>query len=68
MFVETVSRLNGTSENIHKKHNFLLPVEDLNISNIFYKIQNFNGWPVFFSVITPLTDTFLSPWALGNNG
>ena len=33
-----------------KKHQFFLPqVGDLKISDIFYNIQNFNGWPVFSS-------------------
>ena len=56
MFVKTVSRLNVTSENICKKstHFFWLQVGDLNISNTFYEIQNFNGWPVF-SVMTHWT-------------
>ena len=48
-----------------KSTNFLLPqVGDLKISDIFYNIQNFNGWPVFFPVITHWTYTWLSAWAI----
>ena len=42
---------------------FLFQVWDFNISNIFYKSQNFNGWSVS-PVITHWTYTCLSPWAL----
>ena len=38
-------------------------VWDLNILDIFYKIQNFNYWTVC-PVITHWTYTWLSPWAL----
>ena len=38
-------------------------VGDQNISDIFYKFQNLNGWPVF-QVITHWTYTCLSPLAL----
>ena len=62
--METVSILNVTSENMCKKAPFFwLQVGDLDISIIFYKIQNFYRWPVL-SVITHWTYTFLSPWAL----
>ena len=42
---------------------FWFQVRDLNISDIFYKSQNFNGWPVC-PVITHWTYACLSPWAL----
>ena len=42
---------------------FWFQVGDLNILDIFYRIQNFNWWPVF-PVITLWTYTCLSPWAL----
>ena len=45
-----------------RKH-FWFQVWDLNISDIFYKSQNFNGWLVS-PVITYWTYTCLSPWAL----
>ena len=44
-------------------HLFWFKVGDINISDIFYKIQNFNRLPVF-PVITHWTYTRLSPWAL----
>ena len=44
-------------------HFFWFQVGDLNISDIFYKIQNIKWWPVF-PVITNSTYTCLSPWAL----
>ena len=34
---------------------------DFNISNIFYKIQNVNEWPLVL-IITHWTYTFLNPW------
>ena len=46
-----------------KAHFVWFQVGDFNISDIFYKIQNFNKWPVLL-VITNWTYTFLSPWAL----
>ena len=51
MFVEIVS----TSENICKKKLFFWFLdEDLNISDIFYKIQNLNWWLVFPVIPTGL--------------
>ena len=45
--VEKVSRWDSSSKNIYKKNTwfFWLLVEDIKISNIFYKIQNFQGTP-----------------------
>ena len=42
---------------------FGFQVWDLNISDIFYKSQKFNWWPVC-PVITHWTYTCLSPWAM----
>ena len=50
----------------HEKKNtnfFWFQVWDLNISNIFYKSENFNWWLVF-PVITLWTYTFIIPWGL----
>ena len=51
----------------HKTHAkstyFWFLFRDFIISDIFYKIQNLNWWPVFL-VITHWTYTCLSPWAL----
>ena len=48
-FVEKISWQKGTLENIIKKgtYFFWFLVGDFDISNIFYKIQNLNSWPVF---------------------
>ena len=43
---------------------FLL-IGDFNISDIFYKVQNFNEWQLV-PVITHWTYTCLNPWALIN--
>ena len=68
MFVEIVSWWNVISENIRKKapHFFWFQVGNLNITKIFYKIQNFK-WLLVFAVITHWTYTCLSPWALTEN-
>ena len=51
MFVEIFSRWNLISENIRKKapHFFWFQVGYLKTSQIFYKIQNYKWWLVFFS-------------------
>ena len=46
-----------------KKTLFWFLVGDYYISDMFYRIQNLNLWPVF-PVITHWTYTCLSPWAL----
>ena len=48
MFVKIVPRGNVTSENIYKKTPaiFSIQIQDFNISDTFYKIQNLKKWQI----------------------
>ena len=63
MIAETISRWIVKKENISKEMFFWFKVWDLNILDVLYHTRNPNQWP-FFPVITHLSYTCLSSWAL----
>ena len=66
--VENILRRNKNHKTCTKKAPafFWFPFRDFIISNIFYKILNFNEWQLV-SVIIHWTYTFLNHWALSKN-
>ena len=65
MFMETVSRLNVTSENIRQKNNIFFGSRlEISTFQTYFTISKTLTDGQFFSVITHWTYTFLSPWAL----